>query len=161
MEPNEAKSNQVLDNILLVLGQIRAKDGYWFDVPANSVTTEDRTDDQIENGDFPYYEVTPSDSEIATGAEMPHRDLETFEVEILGFIEQRDPTKVHRDRERAIRDIRKKLQEDTHRGALEGVGTPLALWTAIRTIERLGNSDRLVAFRITLEIRFKADWTQP
>ena len=163
-EPNEAKANQITDNIRDTLGKIRKPDGYWFDVNPNSVTLEDRTLEEIESGDLPYLQLLPINSDIETAHEMPHRDLETFELEIWGLVEQPDAALFDRDRERSIRDVRKKLQEDTHRGTLAGVGTPLALWTSIRTVERLGHYDAypgLAAFLITIEVRFKYDWTQP
>lgn len=163
-EPNEARANQVLDNLVLVLGQIRKADGYWYDVGANQVTTELKTPDEIAAADMPFLEVIPGDSNQET-IELPNRDEETFEILIDGVVEQGDARLRDRDRERAIRDVKKKIQEDTHRGELEGSpGVPLARWTAIRRVERWDGSgayESLAVFRITIEVRFKYSWAQP
>lgn len=163
-EPNEARANQILDNIELVLGQIRKQDGYWFDIGANQVSTERKSPDEISAADMPYLEMITGPSTQET-IELPTRDEETMEVAIDGIIEQGDAKLRSRDRERCIRDVKKKLQEDTHRGELKGSpGVPLARWTAIRTIERAdgdGAYASLSGFRMLIEIRFKYSWATP
>lgn len=155
-EPNESIAEQIAENIVTTLSQIRRNDGYWYDVDEHSVTREDKTVEQITDSEMPFYMVLMGDSDIETII-MPKKAEEELEIMIDGLVKEPDERNKETARERAIRDVKKKLQVDTTRATL-------AWHTKIEKVERFGSAlgyDDFIAFRVTLRVFYRYVWTVP
>lgn len=163
--PAESHEERIFDNVALVLGQIRRSDGYWYDVAPDSATRKERAIDQIVACVMPYYQVIDGDSRWQeSDTLMPRAPMHIVEVLIDGLIKETDPEKRPTAVNRAIRDVMRKLQEDTGRGLDPTTGTKTALYTRVASIERFDAAlgyEQYGAFRITLEVMYRYTWDNP
>ena len=160
-EPNESIAEKIVQNIVTTLSEIRRKDGYWFDITEDQVTRAFKTADEIAAAEMPFIKVIMGDGDAETVV-MPRKDEEDLEIFIDLIVKNTDLSMLDKTRERAIRDVRKKLQVDTHRGSTSGIRH--AMFTKIRTVSRFegaaGYPDHSAA-RIGITVKYRFLWSAP
>ena len=155
--PPESKREQILENIVAALRTIRRENGFHVDVPWDSVTRYPIFDaETLVDQEMPYLAVTIP-SETVDTVYMPHKDEGDLEVVIEGIVKESVDVPVATLQERAVRDVRIKLQEDPSRGGI-------AKFTrVIRVDTDLGDKgyEGMRTFQVVALVKYKFVWASP
>lgn len=154
--PEDSKRIQILENIQSELRDIRKENGFWFDVPRNSVVFELKTFNEIMEEELPFVQIfLPRETDDTV--RMPHKDEGTLDILVDCFVNN-DGCEAWLAAERIIQDVRKKVQEDKSRGGV-------AKWTRIVDVIQENGADfgyegwREVV--LTVRVKYLFPWTEP
>lgn len=154
--PPESKREQILENIVAAMREIRRENGFHVDIPWDSVTRSIKDLETILDQELPYLQITVP-TETDDTILMPTKDEGDLEIWIEGAVKEFVDVPVATLQERAVRDVRKKLTEDKSRGGI-------AKYTRVIRVETDAGEhgfEGVRLFRVVALVKYKFDWSTP